>query len=61
MKQNKKIVQWDEQGMKQFKGFLRQMFGEYGNVKFDDEHCTEITVSQSTGENLKLNEVKFNY
>ena len=23
-----KIVQWDEQGMKQFKSFLKQMYGE---------------------------------
>ena len=27
-----KIVQWNEQGMKQFKSFLKQMYGEYGKV-----------------------------
>lgn len=60
MKKTKKI-QWDEQGMEQFKGFLRQMYGEHGNVKFDSElydHCTEITVSQSSCEKLKVDEVK---
>ena len=54
---NVKKIQWDEQGMKQFKGFLKQMFGEYGNVKFDSElydHYTDITVSQSTGEQAKI-------
>ena len=30
-----KIVQWDEQGMKQFKEFLKQMYGEDGKVKVD--------------------------
>ena len=26
-------IQWDEQGMKQFKEFLKQMYGEEGKVK----------------------------
>ena len=32
MNKKVKIVQWDEQGMKQFKSFLKQMYGEYGNI-----------------------------
>ena len=32
MNKKVKIVQWDEQGMKQFKEFLKQMYGEYGKV-----------------------------
>ena len=28
MEKNVKIVQWNEQGMKQFKEFLKQMYGE---------------------------------
>ena len=32
MNKKVKIVQWDEQGMKQFKSFLKQMYGEYGKV-----------------------------
>ena len=32
MEKNVKIVQWDEQGMKQFKEFLKQMYGEDGKV-----------------------------
>ena len=62
MKNNENIVQWDEQGMKQFKGLLKQMYGEHGIGKFGnelDEHCTEITISQSTGESAKI-EAKFN-
>ena len=33
MNKKVKIVQWDEQGMKQFKDFLKQMYGEDGKVK----------------------------
>ena len=33
MNKKVKIVQWDEQGMKQFKEFLKQMYGEDGKVK----------------------------
>ena len=33
MEKNVKIVQWNEQGIKQFKEFLKQMYGEDGNVK----------------------------
>lgn len=33
MNKKVKIVQWDEQGMKQFKSFLKQMYGEYVIVK----------------------------
>ena len=32
MNKKVKIVQWDEQGMKQFKEFLKQMYGEYGKI-----------------------------
>lgn len=32
MNKKVKIVQWDEQGMKQFKEFLKQMYGEDGKV-----------------------------
>ena len=32
MNKKVKIVQWDEQGMKQFKSFLKQMYGEYGKI-----------------------------
>ena len=32
MNKKVKIVQWDEQGIKQFKSFLKQMYGEYGNI-----------------------------
>ena len=35
MNKKVKIVQWDEQGMKQFKSFLKQMYGEDGKVKVD--------------------------
>lgn len=52
-------IKWDDKAIKNFEQFLQSMYGEYGNVKFDDEHCTEIAVSQSTGEKLKVNEVKF--
>lgn len=56
-----KIVKWSEEGMQQFKGFIQEMFGEHGKVKFDDdmcEHCEEISISQATGENAKV-EAKF--
>lgn len=33
MNKKVKIVQWDEQGMKQFKEFLKQMYGEECKVK----------------------------
>lgn len=33
MEKKAKIVQWDEQGMKQFKEYLKQMYGDYGKVK----------------------------
>lgn len=33
MEKKVKIVQWDEQGMKQFKELLKQMYGDYGKVK----------------------------
>ena len=33
MEKNVKIVQWDEQGIKQFKELLKQMYGEDGKVK----------------------------
>lgn len=33
MNKKVKIVQWDEQGMKQFKSFLKQMYGEDAKVK----------------------------
>ena len=33
MEKNVKIVQWNEQGMKQFKEFLKQMYGEDVKVK----------------------------
>ena len=33
MNKKVKIVQWDEQGMKQFKELLKQMYGEDGKVK----------------------------
>ena len=33
MNKKVKIVQWDEQGMKQFKEFLKQMYCEDGKVK----------------------------
>ena len=33
MEKKVKIVQWDEQGMKQFKEYLKQMYGDYGKVK----------------------------
>ena len=32
MNKKVKIVQWDEQGIKQFKSFLKQMYGEYGKI-----------------------------
>ena len=37
MNKKVKIVQWDEQCMKQFKSFLKQMYGEYGkdNISYD--------------------------
>ena len=35
MNKKVKIVQWDEQGIKQFKEFLKQMYGEDGKVKVD--------------------------
>ena len=35
MDKNVKIVQWNEQGMKQFKEFLKQMYGEDGKVKIN--------------------------
>ena len=35
MNKKVKIVQWNEQGMKQFKEFLKQMYGEDGKVKVD--------------------------
>ena len=31
-KKNVKKIQWDEQCMKQFKSFLKQMHGEYGKI-----------------------------
>ena len=33
MNKKVKIVQWDEQGMKQFKEYLKKMYGEQGKVK----------------------------
>ena len=33
MNKKVKIVQWDEQGMKQFKELLKQMYGEDGKIK----------------------------
>ena len=33
MEKKAKIVQWDEQVMKQFKEYLKQMYGDYGKVK----------------------------
>ena len=33
MDKNVKIVQWNEQGMKQFKEFLKQMYGEEVKIK----------------------------
>ena len=35
MNKKVKIVQWDEQGMKQFKSFLKQMYGEDVKIKVD--------------------------
>ena len=32
MNKKVKIVQWDEQGMKQFKEFIKQMYGEYDKI-----------------------------
>lgn len=32
MEKKAKIVQWDEQGMKQFKELLKQMYGEYDKI-----------------------------
>ena len=33
MNKKVKIVQWDEPGMKQFKEFLKQMYGDDAKVK----------------------------
>ena len=32
MNKKVKIVQWDEKAVKNFEGFLKQMYGEYGKV-----------------------------
>lgn len=31
-KKNVKKVQWDEKALKNFEGFLKQMYGEYGKI-----------------------------
>ena len=31
-KKNVKKIQWDEKAVKNFEGFLKQMYGEYGKV-----------------------------
>lgn len=32
-KKNIKKIQWDEKAVKNFEGFLKQMYGEYGKIK----------------------------
>ena len=43
MNKKVKIVQWDEQGMKQFKSFLKQMYGEYGNISISCDRNISIS------------------
>ena len=32
-KKNVKKIQWDKKAVKNFEGFLKQMYGEYGKIK----------------------------
>jgi len=34
-KKETKKIQWDEKAVKNFEGFLKQMYGEYGKIKID--------------------------
>lgn len=33
MKKDKLNIEWDEKAVKNFEGFLKQMYGEYGKIK----------------------------
>lgn len=33
MEKDKLDIQWDEKALKNFEGFLKQMYGEYGKIK----------------------------
>ena len=41
-KKNIKKIQWDEKALKNFEGFLKQMYGEYGIVKSKQNNFGEF-------------------
>ena len=43
-KKDIKKIQWDEKAVKNFEGFLKQMYGEYGNLKMPNFQYGKIKV-----------------